>query len=256
MKHLRNYTAPALEKGLEVLELLAETGRPMTMAQISAELGRSKNELYRMLAVLEERNYLAREKGSEYFHITNRLFDLGMSVPPVGTLVEAAFPVMHELAYTTKQPCHLAVASAHRMVVVARVESPSSVGLSVRVGHSLNLFESGSGYILLAWMPEREKSAAYAYFAEHCEHFSGRPSEDDLEAIRRQEYLRVESTQAQGVEDIACPVFIGERKHAIASLTVPYLRGPGAPFSAENVLEHLREAAARLSDLAGSYGGF
>lgn len=256
MSQVRNYTAPALEKGLEVLELLADKGTPMTLAQISTELGRSKSELYRMLAVLERKNYLAREDGSDYFYITNRLFDLGMSVPPVGTLVEAAFPVMHELADTTRQPCHLAVASAHRMVVVARVESPSSVGLSVRVGHSLNLFESGSGYVLLAWMPENRKSAAYEYFAEYCKHFTGDPSEAELDIIRRQEYLRMESTQAQGVEDLACPVFIGDRKHAIASLTIPYLKGPGAPVGADTVLAHLQEAAGRLSSLAASYGGF
>lgn len=252
----RNYTAPALEKGLEILELLANARKPMTLAQISQELGRSKSELYRMLAVLEKKQYLAREEGSDFFHITNRLFDLGMSVPPIGTLVEAAFPVMHELAETILQPCHLAVASGFRMVVIARVESPSNLGLSVRVGHSLNLFESGSGHILLAWMPPAQKAAAYRYFAKNCENFSGGPSNEELEAIRRRRYVRLKSALVQSVEDIACPVFMGESEHVIASLTMPYLKSRSAEVSADKALQSLRQAATQLSSLAGTYAGF
>lgn len=252
----RNYTAPALEKGLEILELLANAQKPMTLAQISQELGRSKSELYRMLAVLEKKQYLAREEGSDFFHITNRLFDLGMSVPPIGTLVEAAFPVMHELAGANLQPCHLAVASSYRMVVIARVESPSNLGLSVRVGHSLNLFETGSGHILLAWMPPAQKAAAYRYFAKNCENFSGAPSDDELEAIRRRRYVRLKSALVQSVEDLSCPVFLGDREHVIASLTMPYLKSRSVEVSADKALESLRQAAAQLSSLASTYGGF
>lgn len=252
----RNYTAPALEKGLEILELLANARKPMTLAQISQELGRSKSELYRMLAVLEKKEYLAREEGSDFFHITNRLFDLGMSVPPIGTLVEAAFPVMHELADITLQPCHLAVASGYRIVVIARVESPSNLGLSVRVGHSLNLFETGSGHILLAWMPPAQKTDAYRHFAKNCENFTGGPSDDELETIRRRRYARLKSALVQSVEDLSCPVFLGEREHVIASLTMPYLKSRSVEVGADKALQSLREAAARLSSLAGTYGGF
>ena len=73
------YSAPALEKGLDILELLAKKRVPMTMPQISAELDRSKSEIYRMVAVLEDRGYLTRDESSEQFSITTRLFDLGMT---------------------------------------------------------------------------------------------------------------------------------------------------------------------------------
>ena len=41
----RTYTAPALEKGLEILELLADVKEPLTLVQIAAKLNRSKSEL-------------------------------------------------------------------------------------------------------------------------------------------------------------------------------------------------------------------
>ena len=46
------YAAPALEKGLDILELLASAEQSMTTGQIADALGRSKNEIFRMVFVL------------------------------------------------------------------------------------------------------------------------------------------------------------------------------------------------------------
>src|SRR5689334_16383793 len=68
------YSAPALEKGLDILELLAEERLPLTMRQIGDRLGRSKNELFRMIMVLLSRGYIAREERTDAFVLTQRLF--------------------------------------------------------------------------------------------------------------------------------------------------------------------------------------
>ena len=43
------YRAPALDKGLDILELLAGVDGGLTQAEIAKRLGRSHNELYRMI---------------------------------------------------------------------------------------------------------------------------------------------------------------------------------------------------------------
>ncbi|MEJ8568029.1 IclR family transcriptional regulator [Elongatibacter sediminis] len=250
------YRAPALEKGLEILELLADIKEPMTLTQIAAELNRSRSELYRMTAVLVERGYLTRDPSSDELHISNRLFDLGMKASPVGTLVEEAFPTLHRLSERTRQPCHLAVVSGYRMVVVARVESPSNVGIAVRVGHNLDLYESGSGLALLAWMDEDERSALLDRYEKRTGGFDRESLEAELKRGRRSGYLRHKSSLVQGVEDLSCPVFLGEREHVIASLTVPYLKGRAAEVSVKDTLTHLREASRELSTLGARHGGF
>ena len=68
----RKYRAPALEKGLDVLELLSAHGQPLTPSQMSATLGRSVSELFRMIQVLEFRGYI--EQSSDGYRLTNRLF--------------------------------------------------------------------------------------------------------------------------------------------------------------------------------------
>lgn len=252
----RVYSAPALEKGLEIFELLAEAKMPMTLTQIASKLNRSRSELYRMTAVLVDQGYLVREEGTDYFRITNKLFDLGMSLSPVGTLVEAAFPTMHQLAEATRQSCHLAVVSGHRMVVVARVESPSNVGLSIRVGHHLDLYESGSGLVLLAWMQEDERKVLQDRYSKETSRFDRRALESVLVQGRKRGYMRKKSSLVDGVEDLSCPIFMGDHQHVIASITVPYLKGRAAEVSVKETLEHLSEASYTLSALSARYSGF
>jgi len=57
----RRYRAPALDKGLEILEYLSGQRMPLTQLEIADGLQRSSGEIYRMLLCLEERGYLARE---------------------------------------------------------------------------------------------------------------------------------------------------------------------------------------------------
>ena len=56
----RKYRAPALEKGLDILELLARATAPMTISQIASALGRSVSELFRMVIALEHRGYITQ----------------------------------------------------------------------------------------------------------------------------------------------------------------------------------------------------
>ena len=58
VKTKKNYSAPALEKGLDIIELLSESSDGFSQAEIAKELNRSVNEIYRMLNILVSRNYI------------------------------------------------------------------------------------------------------------------------------------------------------------------------------------------------------
>ena len=54
------YRAPALDKGLDILELLARQPQGLTRAEIVKELDRNASEIYRMLERLVARQYVMR----------------------------------------------------------------------------------------------------------------------------------------------------------------------------------------------------
>ncbi|MDQ2765259.1 MAG: helix-turn-helix domain-containing protein, partial [Pseudomonadota bacterium] len=99
----RLYRAPALEKGLDILELLAIEEKPLTVSAIVQRLGRSTGELFRMIQVLEHRGFVAQDGGG--YVLTTRLFELGLKRPPVRNLAEIAMPVMRQLSSKIGQSC-------------------------------------------------------------------------------------------------------------------------------------------------------
>ena len=78
------YQAPALTKGLEVLEFLSGQAEPHAVSELARALGKSRNEIYRMVIVLEQLGYLARTEGDR-FSLTRKLFDVAMRAPPQGS---------------------------------------------------------------------------------------------------------------------------------------------------------------------------
>ena len=89
-----SYKAPALVKGIEILELLAHTATPLTLSGISDSLGRSRSEIFRMIQDLETLGYIRRASNNEGYELTNRLFTLGLERPKMVSVLEAALPEM------------------------------------------------------------------------------------------------------------------------------------------------------------------
>ena len=56
------YRAPALEKGLDILSLLAGERTPLTLSGICQRLERSQGEIFRMVQVLQARGYTLAEQ--------------------------------------------------------------------------------------------------------------------------------------------------------------------------------------------------
>lgn len=247
------YRAPALDKGLDMLELLAGVDGGLTQAEIAKRLGRSHNELYRMLDTLVRRGYVARIDGDRYA-LTLKLFGLAQLHIPVRRLVSYATPLMRELAATTHQATQLVVFDRGSAVVIAQQEAPSYWGISIRVGSHVSLIDTGSGHVLLAFRPQDERLMMLAESGgDGAAQDVGPDFFAELDQIRDRGYEMMPSAQTAGVFNLSAPV-LGPDGKALAALTVPYIHlvnDPAAPDIARTV-KLIQETAERLSRLAGS----
>lgn len=246
----RKYRAPALEKGLDILELLAHHGAPMTTSQMAATLGRSVSELFRMVLALEYRGYIAASPdGRDGYVLTNKLFTLGIAQGSARVLLEAALPVMKELSREVGQSCHLVVASGDQIVVVARIESPMDLGFSVRVGYRRRLIDTNSGLMLYGFAPEEVKANWLPLLSSTVD-----PQQIDTflqrsTAAVAQGYIQSPSDFVEGVTDICVPV--SGVQGAAATLIVPYIKIRFQTVTPEQVLDRLRIAASKIADALG-----
>ena len=88
-----SYRAPALDKGLDIIELLALSSIGLTQAKIANHLNKSVNEIYRMLNTLRERNYLEFDSSTDQYRLSYKLLNLAASFNPTKTLLEKANPI-------------------------------------------------------------------------------------------------------------------------------------------------------------------
>lgn len=242
----RKYRAPALEKGLDILELLARSSSPLTTSQMAAQLGRSVSELFRMVLALEYRGYISHmSDGRDGYMLTNKLFTLGISQGTAKTLLEVALPAMKDLSRELGQSCHLVVPSGDQIVVIARQESPMDLGFSVRVGYRRRLIDTNSGALLYgfaspdvqaSWLPQLSATVDL----ERIERF--------LAKVRKgvtQGYIQLGSDFVEGVTDFCVPV-IGVHG-AVGVLIIPFINIKAQAVSTERVLERLLQAADKIS---------
>lgn len=249
------YRAPALDKGLDILELLAQQPQGLTRAEIVKQMDRSASEIYRMLERLVARQYVMRSAAGDRYALSLKLFALANRHPPMNRLINQALPVMDAFARQAEQSCHLGVYDRGNVLIAAQINSPRGWSFSVHRGARVGLLDTASGHVLLAYCDE---ATAQRMRAEHTAVEGEVPiTEADLLAtlqiIRAKGYLERESQQSFGVTDISFPI-LGPDNVALATLTCPYISridrhvGP----SRDDVRNYLRQAVESLSLAKGA----
>jgi len=242
----RRYRAPALEKGLDVLELLADAKEPLSFADIADRLDRSRGELHRMIQVLQFRGYMEQVPGSDGYRLTDRLFSLGMRQPRTRNLVELALPLMRQLVQNSGESCHLALHSRGEMVVVARVESGEQVGFSVRVGYRRPIPQAASGAVLYAFQSEETRRRWESLFHPPLDDAALRAFRAHADEVRSRRVELTPSPFIAGVTDISAPVLRGDA--AAAALTVPFLERRHPVHTSDEVAEMVVATAASIAE--------
>jgi DNA-binding IclR family transcriptional regulator len=247
------YSAPALEKGLDILELLAERPDGLSQSEIARALERSVGEIFRMLAGLVDRGYLAIQRPSDRYVLTLKLFQLAHRHAPLQHLIADALPQMRELAVRVHQSCHLTVVESGHGVVVAQTNAPGEIGFAVRVGSVVDLVSTASGRVLLAFQPPAERERILSHEPGSRERRASLTKcEETLEAVRARGYEDMESTRIRGVHDLSFPV-LDPRGCAVAAMTMPFIeRLDVQDVSLAAAREALCKAARRLSASLGA----
>lgn len=239
-------SAPALDKGLDIVELLADEGRPMSVREIGERMGRSKNEIFRMVNVLIERGYLAR-MGSDGLGLTNKLFDIGLKTPRTRDLVSVATPLINELARRTHQSVHLVLPNRGETVVIASTSGNPDMSFTLRLGYRRPLIDALSGMVLIAFQnPERRDELIADSLPLVAEPRPLATILREARAVARKGYAQRDSPDLVGVTDIAAPI-LQPNGEATACLVVSCMRRKERTIDFAAVLASLQAVCAELA---------
>ncbi|RZF59851.1 IclR family transcriptional regulator [Sphingobacterium corticibacterium] len=218
------YKAPALEKGLAIIEYLALQPSAQSQSEIAIGLEKSPNEIYRMLASLETRGYIQRDPISLKYSLTLKLYYLSHRHSLVEKLRSAALQPMRQTSSVIAQPCHLSVLFNDKVLVVAYSKSPRPIAVMIEEGNLYNILTTASGKTLLSFLEDNSREQVLLQDPGYQKLSKGqkRDFQKELAHIKKQGYTEMPSSYAQGIIDFSVP--IGHTSSGItACLTVSKL---------------------------------
>lgn len=234
-----DYAVPAVDKALDILEVLADRADALSQTELAEATGRSVGQVFRVLVTLERRGWIIRDRTSGLYALSMAAFDLAHRHPPLRGLLVASEPVLRELSLTIQQSCNLAVLDAAAVRVVAQVESPADFGFRVRVG-ALFPLTSATGTVLVAGAAPDVREALQDALD---------PTE--VARIAADGSLRRDDPRERGIADLVASVR-DARGYTRAALTVPYVTTSFSAGDAEEVRRLAVEAASEIGTRLGA----
>ncbi len=247
------YNAPALDKGLDIIEFLSKKGIPLSQAEIAQGINRTPSEIYRMLVCLEERGYLLRGFNAGKYRLSLKMYSLSHTHTPFDELKRVARYPMQELSEITRQSCHLSIMNNNQLLVISQIHSPSAVSLSIEEGTHFPLSMTTSGMTLLSMYSPQKRKEILARDS-HYKKWNNEKKNDLKEEIKKIEQLGhryAQSKLTSGVTDLAVPIGLKNSElNAVLAISL-FTSNLENELKIEDVLKKLKTTQKEINRLIG-----
>lgn len=155
-----NYMVPALQKGLQILEMFDSQQRSLSQAEMAEALGVSSSSLYRIVQTLTAMGYL-NKIGTNSYSLGSQVVSRGFSYLASREIVEVATPFITQLRDSTSLSSHLAIREGNETLYVFRALALQRVSVNVPVGTRFPCHTTAMGRALLIGMSPQELEMLY-----------------------------------------------------------------------------------------------
>ena len=246
------YSVPALDKGLDVLEALAAAASPLSLSEIARSIGQTPSAVFRLLNRLESRLYVTRNSVSGQYSLSLKLLELSHSYPPVEHLTRVSGRFMRELADSSRESVHLSVLNHGRVIVLMDVASPLRVRFAHQVGSQFSSVMTNSGRLLLAYLNPEDLETHLTEDEDYTKLSKAKREtfHEDLRSIRRNRYAISVSEERAGMRDIA--VLVGNPAvSSTAALAIACLGSVKDKAGVNRIVRALQESANHITAALG-----
>ncbi|WP_299553111.1 IclR family transcriptional regulator [Seonamhaeicola sp.] len=246
------YNAPALDKGLDILEYLSKEGIPLTQAEIAQGINRTPSEIYRMLVCLEERGYVVRGVNAGKYRLSLKMYSLSHTHTPFDELKRVARYPMQLLSEKTRQSCHLSIMNNDQLLVISQVRSPSAVSLSIEEGTHFPLSMTSSGVTILSMFSKKRRKEILSRDT----HFKAWDKDKrealntEIDKVAEMGYRYSDSKLTSGVTDIAVPIGNKSELRAVLAISV-FSSTLHEELNVDTIISNLKQTQEDINKLIG-----
>lgn len=153
MEKKRSYKVPAVEKALDIIELIWRI-KEASFSEIYTQLKLPKTSTYQILNTLESRGYVRHAGESTKYVLGLRLYELGNAAISDMDIRLEAIPIVRDLMMKTNQVCHLGIIDGTDGVYLAKMDTRQTIRINTWEGMRVPLPCTATGKVLLAWREE------------------------------------------------------------------------------------------------------
>lgn len=143
-----DYAISTVINALRLLEEFRETSE-LGVTELAKRLELHKNNVFRLLATLEQHGYIQQSKANERYRLGSRCLELGEAFSRSHSLLDRARPVLRELVHSVGETAHLGLMSSFEVVHVDAAIPHRTILIASRVGQRLPLHCTALGKVLL-----------------------------------------------------------------------------------------------------------
>lgn len=140
----------SLDRGLVLLEAVADAGRPLSLVELTPILGLDRSSVFRLANTLRLRGFLIQLPESKQYALGSTIWRLASRLAFGNALVELAREPVNSLAGQTGETTHLAIRVNREAVLIDHRLTKRAVGVAGGAGRCVPLHCTGVGRALLA----------------------------------------------------------------------------------------------------------
>ena len=251
-------SVPALDRTLDILELLSDTVEGLTLSGLSKQLDVPKNAVFRITQTLLARGYLTRDSETMAFRLTSQFLKLAPPRWNGASLPELSREAMVALRDSTRETVQLGVLSGLEGTIIDQVEGLEPLRIVVDLGLRFRLHNNAPGKLLLAHLLDEEREAILSQIELPKTTSRTITTRSELSAecerIVAQGYSIDHAEGNEGIHCIAGPIFGEDGLSVVGAI---WISGPAKRLPKSRFRElggRVRAAADQVSQLIRKLG--
>jgi IclR family KDG regulon transcriptional repressor len=250
-----NYIIQSVAHALDVLEEFRGETDELGVTELSKKLKLHKNNVFRILATLQSRNYIEQNKTNDNYRLGVKCLELGQTFIHQRGLLKQAKGILHELAGSTGETSYISFLRGNEVVYLDAVEGTSTVRVVSRVGLHMPLYATAAGKVLVAFESDEELARRFqGELRRFTKNTKGSLEElrKDLECVREHGYATDLEEFEEGLRCLASPIRDYTRK-VVGAISVS---GPAHRLPDDRIVQVVAPEVVRAATALSTRLGF